>query len=104
MTMGPSNPVPAPEAIIAAATGTSEEPWEEHLSAIQQPALLINAPGGYGPPGTPAVLPEENARKTADDLADCRYVKIPGNHMTMLYGENAELMTEAINSFLVEKR
>jgi pimeloyl-ACP methyl ester carboxylesterase len=97
---GSVKPRSRPEAIAAAVDGALDEPWEEHLSNIKQPAILLNAPDSYGPPGAPAILPEENAIKTVNALPDCRYVKIPGNHMTMLFGEGAQRMVAEITSFI----
>jgi len=45
---------------------------------------------------TPPVLPREQAMDTLDLLSDGRYVEIPGNHMTMLYGEGARHIVEAV--------
>jgi len=77
-----------------------EEPWHQHLAKIKQPAILLNALGGYGPPGTPPVLPYEQAQETVRALKNCRYFEVPGNHMTMLYGEGAKRMVEAITDFI----
>lgn len=76
------------------------EPWDEYLAAIQQPVLLLNAPGRYGPVGTPPLLPRENALATVKALADARYVEIPGNHVTMLFGEGSKHTVAAITAFL----
>jgi hypothetical protein len=77
-----------------------DEPWTEYIRRIGQPALLINAPGPYGPPGSPMVIPENDARETASKLRHCRYTKVPGNHITMLFGENAPFVVDAITNFL----
>jgi pimeloyl-ACP methyl ester carboxylesterase len=89
-----------PENIAEALDKVLEEPWHQHLAKIKQPAILLNALGGYGPPGTPPVLPYEQAQETVRALKDCRYVEIPGNHLTMLYGEGAKRMVEAITDFI----
>ncbi len=88
------------QVIIEASTKGAEEPWEAHIRAIKQPALLINANGPYGLADAPALLPRELAQQTVDLLADCRYVEVPGNHMTMLFGENAAPTTNAILEFV----
>ena len=89
-----------PEAIMEAIDYAVGEPWADHLAAIKQPVLLLNAPGPYGPPGTPPLLPREHAQATVAALADARYVEIPGNHITMLFGDNAPCIVGAITAFV----
>ncbi|HZK78998.1 MAG TPA: hypothetical protein VFC35_08820, partial [Gemmatimonadaceae bacterium] len=60
----------------------------------------LNASGGFGPPGSPPLVPTEHAIMTAKSFSDCRYVPVPGNHLTMVFGENAEVVTRAIEQFL----
>ena len=91
-----------PEAIAEALDKVLDEPWHQHIAKIQQPAILLNALGPYGPPGTPPVLPYEQAQETAKALRRCRYVEIPGNHMTMVFGDGAKRMVEAITEFMRE--
>jgi hypothetical protein len=93
----------SPAAIAAALDGGLAEPWLRHLAKIKQPAILLNALGPYGPPGTPPLLPYEQAQETVRALANCRYVEIPGNHMTMLYADGAKRMAGAITEFLDDK-
>jgi len=76
------------------------EPWEDHVARVNQPMLLVRAPEGYGPPGTPPILPEDDARATVRALRHCRYVETTGNHLTMLFGENGRRTAEAILEFL----
>ena len=89
---------------LASATAVAEaidmefvEPWLEHLAAIHQPTLLINALEPFGPPGTPPILPCDMAEMTAALIAHCEYVVVPGNHITMLFGENAAAIVNAIS-------
>jgi pimeloyl-ACP methyl ester carboxylesterase len=89
-----------PEAIGAAMDGVIAEDWQAHLALIRQPAILFQAPGAYGPPGAPPLLSAEQARATIERLADCRFVEVPGNHMTMLYGAGARLIVDEIAAFL----
>lgn len=97
---GQVTPRSRPETIAAASAGVQAERWGDLMAAVRQPVLLVNAPGAYGPPGAPAVQPEEAGRRTAALMADCRYVKVPGNHMTMLYGAGAEAIAAAILAFV----
>jgi len=80
---------------IDGALGLGEE-WLHHIRSVKQPALLINATGPYGPPDAPAILPKELAMETVNMMQDCRYVEVPGNHVTMLYGEGAVESVKAI--------
>ncbi len=75
-----------------------EEPWEAYLRAIRIPALLLNATGIYtfGAP----LLPKAQALETVSLLHDCRYVEVEGNHHTMLYGNGARQIVEAVKGFL----
>jgi pimeloyl-ACP methyl ester carboxylesterase len=89
-----------PENIAEAIDKAEQENWDERIAQIQQPSLLLHARGGYGPPGTPPIVPLEHAKATSQALANCRYVEIPGNHMTMLFGEGARRIVESINDFI----
>jgi pimeloyl-ACP methyl ester carboxylesterase len=97
---GTVKPRSCPEAIIEAVEKSLAEDWAQLLSAVRQPVLLLNAPGPYGPPGTPPVLPREQAMDTVNMLSEGRYGEIPGNHMTMLFGEGAQRIVEAILAFV----
>lgn len=97
---GTVKPRSRPEAISQALDQVLAEDWPGHLAAIRQPMLLLNALGAYGPPGTPPVLPREQALETIAAVADGRYVEVPGNHMTMLFGEGAQRTVEAVLEFV----
>jgi pimeloyl-ACP methyl ester carboxylesterase len=88
-----------PHAIAETINHEYDEPWADHIAAIEQPCLLINAPAPFGPPGAPPILPQEMALATAAQLLHCRYVAIPGNHMTMLFGENAAELVAVVVDF-----
>ena len=93
-------PISSPAAIAEATDKALSLPWAELFAQAQVPAILINAPGPFGPPGTAAVQPEEQGRLTASLLPDCAYVKVDGNHMTMLYGDPARQIVETIADFV----
>lgn len=97
---GTLRPRSQPAHIAAAMDGVIAEPWHTHMSTIDKPALLLNAPGPYGPPGAAPIVSEAQARETADRLVNCRYVQVHGNHQTMLYGEGAAEIVTAIHSFV----
>jgi pimeloyl-ACP methyl ester carboxylesterase len=90
------------ENIVEAMDKAGEEDWPAHISAITQPAILLHALGAYGLAGAPPIVTLEQAKATADALKDCRYIEIPGNHFTMLYGEGAQVIVESITEFVSE--
>jgi pimeloyl-ACP methyl ester carboxylesterase len=83
------------EAVIKGSLG---EPWLDYLKEVKQESILINAPGIYTMEA--ALLPEENAMETVELMKNCVYVKVPGNHQTMLYGEGAKEIVQVIKHFL----
>jgi pimeloyl-ACP methyl ester carboxylesterase len=99
---GAVRPRSRPDNIAEAIDGAGKEDWPAHLAAIRQPAILLHAPGAYGPAGAPPIVTLEQARATAGALTDCRYVEVPGNHITMLYGEGARRIVESVTEFARE--
>ena len=97
---GTVKPRSRPEAIIEAVDSALDENWMQHLAMVKQPLLMLNAIGPYGPHGSPPVLPRDQALETVRAVADGRYVEVPGNHMTMLYGEGAQRIVDEIIAFL----
>jgi pimeloyl-ACP methyl ester carboxylesterase len=97
---GAVRPRSRPEHIAEAMRRAGAENWNELIAAVTQPALLLYAPGPYGPPGTPPIVPAEHAQATAEALARCRAAEVPGNHMTMLFGEGARRIVARITEFL----
>ena len=87
-------------AIAQALQGVGAEPWGELVARVRHPVLLINATGAYGPPGAIPLVSEEYARETAAAFTNCRYVQVPGNHLTMVFGEGAVAITREIESFV----
>jgi len=90
--------IPQLEKMVMAVNGGLGEPWIDYIQAINKPALLINGPENYTMDAP--LLPEENARETVAMMKNCQYVKVPGNHQTMLYGEGAKAIVHSIKSFL----
>lgn len=90
--------IPNVQHMTEAAQKVLAEPWAEILQAVSQPVLLFNAPGIYTMEAP--LLPEENARETAALLHDVQFVKVDGNHQTMLYGAGATQIVDAIASFI----
>ncbi len=91
-------PIPQLNNMLLAVNGALAEPWLDYIQGVSKPAILING-GGIYTLGAP-LLPEENARETADMMKDCRYIKVSGNHQTMLYGDGAKEIVSAIKTFL----
>jgi len=87
-------------AVEQALRGVQVEPWAELVGQVRHPALLLNAVEGFGPPGSPPLVPPEHAKMTAQSFNNCRYVTVPGNHLTMVFGENATVVTREIGLFL----
>ena len=83
------------EAVVKGSLG---EPWTEYLGQVIHETILINAPGIYTLEAP--LLPEENAMETVELMRNCVYVKVPGNHQTMLYGEGAKEIVQVIKHFL----
>jgi pimeloyl-ACP methyl ester carboxylesterase len=88
-------------AIGQALQGVASEPWLEWVKAVRQPTLLLNATGAYGPIGTPALVEPEYAKQTAAAFSNVRYVQVPGNHMTMVFGDAAPVVTAEIARFVL---
>jgi pimeloyl-ACP methyl ester carboxylesterase len=95
--VGPRSP---PEVIAEASRRLAAEPWRDIVPRIEQPVLLLNAIGAYGLPGTPPLLPQELAEKTVRVLSHGQYAQVPGNHMTMMFGEGARVAAELITRFV----
>lgn len=86
------------EHIGAAAMSVLSEPWNEYLSSIYQPAILINGVCNYVLDAP--LLPPGNAVFAAEEMKHCRYAAVMGNHQTMLYGDGARQIVATINSFV----
>lgn len=89
-----------PEAIAEAVDKALAAPWEAHMAQVHQPTMMLNALGPFGPDGTPPIMPLEQAQETVSALPNCIYVAVPGNHMTMLFGENVKAVMQAIMDFV----
>ena len=99
---GSVQPRPRPDAIQAALEGTLIEDWPALLAKVRQPVLLLNAQDPYGPPAQHRSCRCDRAMATVEALANVRYVAVPGNHITMLFGHNVHRVVEAMTTFLHE--
>ncbi len=89
-----------PEAMIESMEGVLAEDWRIHGAKTTQPALLLRAPEGIGPPPTPPIITEEGALQTAGSLPNCEYQQIYGNHVTMMFGDNAKKIVDTVTEFI----
>lgn len=88
------------DAIVQALDGAQMEPWRDLVTSVRHPVLLLNSCGEYGPPGSPPIVPPEHALDTAREFDNCQYVEVPGNHLTMIFGENASTVAGHIDAFV----
>ncbi|UCG23188.1 MAG: alpha/beta hydrolase [Chloroflexota bacterium] len=99
---GTVKPRSSPNAIDEAADGVLAEDWPRIASQVRRPVLFLNGPAPFGPPGSPALVSKERAMETVKLLPNGRYVQIPGNHMTMGFGDGAQKMVDEITAFILE--
>jgi pimeloyl-ACP methyl ester carboxylesterase len=99
---GTAQSLTSSNAVEQALRGVGVEDWAQHVAGVAHPVVLLNASEGYGPPGSPPLVPPEHARTTAAAFENCRYVAVPGNHLTMVFGENAAVVRREIEAFLAK--
>ena len=87
-------------AIAEAGRRLAAEPWKEIVPSVRQPVLLLNATGPYGLPGAPPLLPRELAEAAVRALPQGQYAEVPGNHITMIFGEGARVAAGLIARFV----
>lgn len=97
---GSAQSMTSANAIAQALDGAQAENWEALVKNVRQPVLLFNATEGYGPPGSPPLVPPDLAKATAAAFLNCKYVPIAANHLTMVFGANAARVTSGILDFL----
>lgn len=86
--------------IIKITIGVSNQPWRRFFSEVKQPVLLINGTDNYNL--NEPLLPDYKAKESVRLLQNGTYLKVKGNHQTMLYGNGAEQIVEAMNAFIPE--
>jgi pimeloyl-ACP methyl ester carboxylesterase len=92
-----------PENIMAAIESPLSHDWEGVLARVKQPTLVVRATESYGPEGFPPMFQSHQAERTMELLDDCRLVELPGNHVTVLFGEYAPQVVEAVTPFVLEE-
>jgi pimeloyl-ACP methyl ester carboxylesterase len=89
-----------PDHIGAAALATLDIDWTDTVQRITQRTLLLRAPDPLGSPEVGPIVTREVAERTQVRIADSQLVDIPGNHITMLFGDSARLVVEEIHRFV----
>lgn len=98
---GKVKPYPNLAKMIKVSIGVYSQPWHVFFRNVQQPALLINATDNYNL--NEPLLPENKAKESVSYLQQGTYLKVEGNHQTMLYGKGSQQITDAITQFVKEK-
>jgi len=99
---GTAQSLTSANAVAQALRGVGAEDWTGLVESVRHPVLLLNAGEAYGPPGSPPLVPPEHAQTTARSFRNCKYVAVPGNHLTMVFGRNAGVVRAEIESFLAD--
>ncbi len=89
-----------PDKIRQALEGTTRVDWPSLAERIDAPLLLLRATAPFGLPGHPPILSSEDAQRTLSLLRSPRYVELPGNHITALFGASARVAAQAVIDFL----
>ncbi len=95
---GTVNPYPNLANILEVSANVGLQDWPDTFKMVSQASLLINGVDNYTL--DEPLLPDFRAKETAAIMKKCTYVKVLGNHQTMLYGKGAKEIVEAINNFL----
>jgi pimeloyl-ACP methyl ester carboxylesterase len=76
--------------------------WRRLFSSVHQPALLLTAaePFAHGQ----FIVEEDKAIQTAALMQRCDHLWMAGNHITMLFADGASQITNALNSFCLQKQ
>lgn len=97
---GNYTPIPNLATIYRIISFVATENWKKNFSKISQPTLLVNGVDEYNQ-GEP-ILPDFKAKESIKLLQDGHYVKVDGNHQTMLYGSGARQTVESIVDFFAK--
>jgi pimeloyl-ACP methyl ester carboxylesterase len=96
---GTVRPRASSAAIAQVIVEAQRERWPEIVAAARLPALVVHAPGPFGPPGTSPIVTRAQAEDLIASLPDARYLEVAGNHVTMLTGARAAPIVAAIETF-----
>lgn len=98
---GSVTPYPNLTKMIKVSIGVASQPWRSLFSDVKQPAILVNGADIYNL-GEP-ILPDFKAKESVALMHNAKYLKVDGNHQTMLYGSGARQIVQAIKSFAKEQ-
>lgn len=76
------------------------EDWAGLVARARAPALVLHASGAFGPEGSPPLVLPAQADDLVASLPDARLVEVPGNHLTMVFGDAARAVVAAIEGFV----
>jgi pimeloyl-ACP methyl ester carboxylesterase len=93
-------PYPNLTKMIKVSIGVASQPWRALFSDVKQKAVLINGADIYNL-GEP-ILPDFKAKESVALMHDASYVRVDGNHQTMLYGSGAKQIVQAMRDFVKE--
>jgi pimeloyl-ACP methyl ester carboxylesterase len=88
------------EGIMEAVDHILAEDWFAHFKGVKVPALLIHAPAPFGAAGAPSIVSQAGAEETLSLIPNCQYKQVSGHHITMLFGDNAPQIVDAITEFV----
>jgi pimeloyl-ACP methyl ester carboxylesterase len=81
---------------------TFEDDWGEVAGRIECPTLVVRSRDPFGPPGSPPIMTADGAARLLARLRNGTLVEIPGNHITFLFGGNAQNAARAIRAFALD--
>jgi pimeloyl-ACP methyl ester carboxylesterase len=87
-------------AVAESAKDGAKLDWPDILRQVKQPTLLLYAVERFGPEGATALVLPEDAIATAAAIPNGRCLPVPGNHITMLFGNGALASASAIAAFV----
>jgi pimeloyl-ACP methyl ester carboxylesterase len=75
----------------------STQEWRKYFSKAYQPAMLIQATEPYA--HGQHIVTDQKAIETLALMPNCEYIKVDGNHITMLYGTGAQQIVNSVKNF-----
>lgn len=88
------------DGIMEAVEQILAENWYAHFANVKVPALLIHAPAPFGGLGASPVISQAGADETVALIPNCQYKQVSGHHITMVFGDNAPQVVQAIREFV----
>jgi pimeloyl-ACP methyl ester carboxylesterase len=89
-----------PKHIRQAVEGTLAPDWPAIAARVECATLLLRTTDPFGPPGSPPLLGEEDARRMLARLRRGRLVEVPGNHLTFAFGSRAPGVVAELLAFV----